>query len=92
MSIASDGLEKYIDKHDIQFPVCSDLSRSVAKELGLTSTPQTLVISREGIVLKYWRGAFIGRFADEIEEFFEVELPGLINQAANSRTLAEAVE
>jgi len=40
-------------------------------------TPNTLVISPEGRVLKNWRGAYMDDLQREVEQYFEVELPGI---------------
>ncbi|MGE0887721.1 MAG: hypothetical protein AB7P14_29725 [Blastocatellales bacterium] len=46
------------------------------EQLGLGSTPQTIVISPEGKVLKNWVGAY-GSSKPEIEAYFGVQLPGI---------------
>ena len=45
--------------------------------LGLGSTPQTIVIAPDGRVLKNWIGAFGMPVQTQVEEFFDVRLPGL---------------
>ncbi len=39
------------------------------------ATPQTIVVSSNGIVLASWNGAFLGRQKDTVEKLFNVRLP-----------------
>lgn len=77
LSLASANLEDYIRSSKLSFPVYTKLSKDVLQKLKLGSTPQTMVISPEGRVMKNWRGAYGEELRSEIEEFFSVRLPGL---------------
>lgn len=57
------------------------LSRQAASQLGFSATPQTLVLSRQGVVRRIWRGAFTGANLSDVENFFGVRLP---DRLANS--------
>ncbi len=52
----------------------SDLSRL---EYGFRSTPATYIISPEGKITNLWLGAYNEKVVKDIEEFFDLELPGL---------------
>lgn len=65
----------FIDSNAPKFPVYMNGSGN-ARKLGLGLVPQTIVISPEGRILKKWVGAYSGSVKTEIEEFFNVSLPG----------------
>jgi len=78
LSTTSTDLDKYVRDHKPPFPVYTNVPKMVASALGLTSTPQMLVVSQEGRLLKHWRGAPIEVKKADVESFFNVRLPGLI--------------
>jgi hypothetical protein len=45
--------------------------------LGLESTPQTIIISPDGRVMKNWVGAYGESLRPEVEAYFGIKLPGL---------------
>jgi len=59
------------------FSSYANIPPNVVSALNLVSTPQTLVVSPNGKLLKHWRGAFAGKIQAEIEQYFGVKLPGL---------------
>lgn len=67
------------------FPVYNDLSPHSTSSYKLGGTPQTLVISSEGRILKSWFGAYSGPVAQEVEEYFSIRLPGIIQDQAEQR-------
>ena len=79
LSLSSDNLHEYVTKSDLTFPVYSDFSPAVANKYRMGSTPQTIVISNEGKLVKEWKGAYMGDTKKQIETQFGLELPG-INQ------------
>jgi len=76
LSLADGNLDKYVNKHEFNFPVYKKLQMENINTLKLGSTPQTIVISPEGKVLKSWTGAYGARLKGEIETFFGAQLPG----------------
>jgi AhpC/TSA family len=77
VSLTEVGLKEYLDANRLGFPVYKNISRENALQLGLGSTPQTIIISPEGKVLKNWVGAYGEALQQEIEKYFDVGLPGL---------------
>lgn len=77
LSLVNHDLREYVQSHHFSFPVYQSLDAESIQTLGLGSTPQTLVISPEGRVLKNWTGAFSKSVQAEVEEYFDVHLPGL---------------
>jgi len=77
LALSDQDLAGYVDSHHLDFPIYRKVSPESIEMLGLASTPQTIVIGSDGKVLKNWVGAFTSRVQPEIEQFFEVHLPGL---------------
>jgi peroxiredoxin len=77
ISLSEQGLADYVAKNDLKLPVYSGLSPETLNTYKLGGTPQTIVISPEGKVLKDWAGAYFGDQKSQIEAFFHVSLPGL---------------
>jgi len=77
LSLVDRSLEKYLGTHRLDFPVYADAPARVVSALGLGSTPQTLVISPSGKLLKNWVGAYTASLETEINAYFGVKLPGV---------------
>ena len=77
LSLAEPGLKEYVEDHHLKFPMHTGLTRETIQSLGLGSTPQTIVVSPEGKILKVWMGAYDEEVRSEVEAFFGVQLPGL---------------
>ena len=77
LSLVEPGLKEYLEKHRLKFPTYTRLTSKAIDSLGLGGTPQTIVISPDGRVLKIWRGAYIEQVQPELEEYFQIRLPGL---------------
>jgi hypothetical protein len=77
LSMTESGLKEYVEKQHFKFPVYTRVAAEAVTSLGLGTTPQTIVISPEGRVLKNWTGAYSDRTRGEVEEFFQTRLPGL---------------
>jgi peroxiredoxin len=76
ISLVDGNLEKYKAQRRLNFQVFKGVSAEDFRKLGLGSTPQTIVISPEGKILKNWVGAF-GDTKEDVEDFFKLKLPGL---------------
>jgi hypothetical protein len=77
ISLTDKGLKEYVAKEHFKFPVYTRVAAESMTSLGLGTTPQTIVISPEGRVLKNWTGAYTDRTRSEVEEYFQTQLPGL---------------
>jgi peroxiredoxin len=78
------GLREYVLANHLDFSVYSVTEQGALRDIGLASTPQTLVISRLGVVIKSWQGAYAARTKQDVEEYFGVHLPGLVKATASS--------
>jgi hypothetical protein len=75
LSLANEGLEEFIRREAIRFPVYSDIPSSALIRYWLGGTPETIVVHK-GKVVKTWAGAYIGDpVKSEVEKFFAVRLP-----------------
>jgi len=77
LSLSKDGLGEYLATHHLTIPIFADLSKETIAAYKFGGTPQTLVISPAGMVVKNWKGAYTGGQESEVESFFQVKLPGL---------------
>ncbi|MDX6613005.1 MAG: hypothetical protein QOD75_2191 [Blastocatellia bacterium] len=77
LSLSETGLKEYVERQHLKFPIYMQLKSETIQALGLGSTPQTIVISPEGKVLKNWTGAYIENLQPEVEAYFGIRLPGL---------------
>jgi peroxiredoxin len=77
LSLTDKEVKEYASKNGLNFPVYFNPTEEAMREYKLGGTPQTIVISREGKVLKNWVGAYTGQQQTEVEQFFQLSLPGL---------------
>lgn len=77
LSLADEGLEEYVARHDIGFTVYRGVSAEARAAYMLGRTPQTIVISPGGRVEKNWVGAYGAETESRIEDYFQKNLPGL---------------
>jgi len=77
LSLSQVGLAEYVRTNKLTIPVLTGLSSETMNTYKLGGTPQMLVISPEGRVVKNWRGAWINKEKSDIEAFFQVNLPGI---------------
>lgn len=76
LSITRDKLEEYLNSHEYGIPIYTDLSGNVKSTYKFGGTPQTIVVSTDGKVVRNWTGAYSGSLEQEIEQYFGVALPG----------------
>ncbi len=77
LSLAEAGLKEYVEEHHLKFPVYARLTAETIQSLGLGGTPQTIIVSPEGEILKVWAGAYVDSLRSEVEAYFGMQLPGL---------------
>jgi len=79
LSLSSDKLIDYVKENKLQFPIYTDLPILTMREYKLGGTPQTIVVSHEGQVIRFWSGAFAEDLQREVEDYFSVKLPGIMD-------------
>lgn len=71
-------LREFVGSHQLPgIDVNGGLSSEAYYALALSSTPHTLLVSAEGIVSHDWVGAYQGTAVREIEDLFDISLPGV---------------
>jgi len=78
-SLSSEKLHDYVAQNKLDFPIYTDLPLNPTSDYKLGGTPQTIVLSPAGEVMKVWSGAFANRTLEEVEAYFGVSLPGLMD-------------
>lgn len=86
LSLGNANLEAYLSARKLTFPVYSKLSKDTIRDLKLSSTPQTIVVSPEGRVIKNWVGAYGENLRPEVENFFAVKLPGITPETGQTNS------
>jgi len=82
LSTLSVGLKDYIAQGRAPFQVYAVQSPEQAAKLGLTGTPDTILVGPGAKVERVWMGAYMGDNQKQIEQFFNAKLPGLQEVAA----------
>jgi hypothetical protein len=76
LSNTAKGLDQYLATTPLPFPVkVADIARFPAG-LNVTSTPQMALVGPDGRVTRVWVGALGGGSQTEVEQYFNVKLPG----------------
>ncbi|MGI9074294.1 MAG: peroxiredoxin family protein [Bryobacteraceae bacterium] len=75
ISLSEDGLSDFVASHGMEFPVYSGLSRSAIDAYQLGTTPETIVVSPNGVVLGSWDGAYTTATKPALERFFAISFP-----------------
>lgn len=78
VSLSDERLRDYVAENGIDFPVYAGISEDTRASYKMGATPQTIVVSSDGKILKSWSGAYLPDTAREIEQYFNVHLPGMI--------------
>jgi peroxiredoxin len=75
ISIEADNLDEILVNYGVTFPVYKQPSKNSLRVYKFSSTPQTIVISTEGKVIKNWIGEyFYSNTRKDIENFLNVKL------------------
>ena len=92
LALIDSDLKKYVDDNKLNFPVYKQLSPDAIHLLALGRTPQTIVLSSEGKVLKNWAGAYTENLQREVEAYFGARIPGLISNGVSEGGCAHCVK
>ena len=75
LSLSADGLQKYVTDSGLEFPVYGDVSADTRSAYHLGGTPDTILVSTDGRVMKHCPGAYVGSTKADIESYFNAHLP-----------------
>ena len=78
------GLKSYVQQRALSVDVIEQLSPEIERLLNLSGTPKTVTIGADGIVTHEWAGAYTNRVARQVEELFDLTLPGLTPATSRS--------
>lgn len=76
VSLTREDLKEYMEREHLAFPVYTDLTDATKSIYRLGGTPETIVVSTEGKVLKVWLGAYTNDLREEIQGYLGLQLPG----------------
>lgn len=79
LSLSSNKLSDYVQQNKLEFPIYTDLPILTMRDYKLGGTPETIVVSPQGQVTRIWSGAFAEELQKEVENYFSVKLPGLMD-------------
>jgi peroxiredoxin len=77
VSLSAEDLNRYVSENKPPFQVYSSPSEATRAAYKMGGTPQTMVISPEGKLVRNWIGAYSRSVQSDVESFFEMQLPGL---------------
>lgn len=77
ISVTADGLKEHLQERPLPFDVVFLDSPGTIDGLDLSVTPQTALVGPDNMVERVWIGAFDGKKQEEIENEFNVRLPGV---------------
>lgn len=80
LSTTAKGVEQVLTRHDVRFDVYTGVSAQTMRAYHFGGTPNSILVSPAGIVLRSWPGAYRGALAAGIEKYFVLKLPGLAGQ------------
>lgn len=79
LSLSSNKLSDYVKENKLEFPIYTDLPILTMRDYKLGGTPETIVVSPQGQVTRIWSGAFAEDLQKEVENYFSVKLPGIVD-------------
>ncbi len=77
VSLSPLGLQDDAKTKLVNVPVYTNLEPKTSEVYRFGGTPETLLVDRDGTLLKVWKGAYLGDTLREVEDYFRVKLPGL---------------
>ena len=86
LSIISDGMKDYWNASPLPFPIYEATSTDYLRRFGFSEgTPQTIIVRPGGYVERNWLCAPLGDRQRELEKFFGVRLPGVLEASLGDR-------
>jgi peroxiredoxin len=85
LSLSDDDLQTYVKKNSLVFPVYKSADDPNGHKIKADGTPETFVISSDGMVTDHWLGAYGGDVKEDIEQKFNIHLPGLPDETSTPK-------
>lgn len=84
VSLTSKELSEYVNReHLSSMSILAEPTHSVREAYRSGATPETVVVSPEGYVQRVWFGAYENSLRADIEQYFQVKLPGCCTYNGN---------
>jgi peroxiredoxin len=83
VSLVEKGTQEFLSRHHLNVPALVP-SETTRQAYGMGGTPQTIVLSSDGAVVRNWKGAYTSTMASDVEHYFSIRLPGLVIPASKS--------
>lgn len=77
ISLVEEGVAEYQAAHGLGVPLYAGISQETKDAYKMGGTPQTIVVSPDGVVIANWNGAYMGKQKEAIEGFFKIDLPDI---------------
>lgn len=74
---AEADVRQFVRDRGLTFSVVQNISTDSLRSFGFAGTPMTVLISAQGVISQEWTGAFRDDTQRQIEDVFDVVLPGL---------------
>ena len=71
------GITGYVKGRDPRVEFVEAIDDEALRAYRFTFTPHTVVVDGSGLVTQDWKGAFMSRVASQVEDLFDVMLPGI---------------
>lgn len=76
---SSRAVDSYVRaRHLDGIDVVEGIDEGTRQAFGFSGTPHTIMVSGDGLITHDWRGAYTPRTERQIEELFDVPLPGVV--------------
>ena len=80
VSLSDEKLHAYVADNSIAFPVYKNARTTDGQPFTADGTPETLLVSSEGMITERWLGAYGGDTKNDIEQKLTVTLPGVASE------------
>jgi peroxiredoxin len=77
LSLQEHGLTESLKHHPLSIPVYVGPYREMVRLLKLEMAPETVLVSRSGLVQRVFLGAYVGRTAEELQKVLRIRLPAV---------------
>jgi hypothetical protein len=74
---AEAGILGYVEGRDPRVEFVEGLNEETLRAYRFTATPHTVVVDGAGLVTHEWKGAYMNGTANQVEDLFDVVLPGV---------------
>ena len=82
---AARDVKAFVEERHLKVEVLEALPDEALRAYRFSGTPHTVVIDQAGLVTHEWRGAYLDRIAGQIEDLFDLVLPGLSEPGPTSQ-------